>query len=66
MYYSDDPVRDFLRHSAEQERELARLPRCSECGEPITEEFCFEINDELICVHCLKQNYRRDTEDFIE
>lgn len=66
MYYSDDPIADYNRYSAEQERELAQLPKCSYCGEPIQEHFCFEINDELICVHCLKQNYRRDTEDYIE
>lgn len=65
-YYSDDPVRDFHRHSAKQERELAKLPKCAYCGEPITEEFCFEINDEIICIHCLKIYHRRDTEDYIE
>lgn len=66
MYYSDDPVRDFERYSAQQERELARLPKCGYCCEPIQEHFCFEINDELICVHCLKQNYRREVADYIE
>lgn len=66
MYYTDDPVRDFLSHDREQARELERLPVCSECGERIQDEFCYEINDELICESCLKHNHRKCVEDYIE
>ena len=63
---SDDPVADFMRHDAEQARELKRLPVCSECGEPIQSETCYEINDELICEDCLNRNHRKFTDDYME
>ena len=66
MYYSDDPVRDFERYDAQRERELARRPKCCECDEPIQEDHCFEINDELVCIHCLKRYYLKGVEDYIE
>ncbi len=65
MYYTDDPIRDYERYSLEQEEKLNRLPRCSECDEPIQEETCYEINDEYICERCM-QDHIRHTEDLIE
>lgn len=65
MFYSDDPIRDFERHDSGQARELKRLPICAECGEPIQDEHCFEINDELICEECLNQNHRKYVDDYI-
>lgn len=53
-------------YEARQERELERLPRCSECDEPITDDECYEINGELVCPCCLKENYRKRTEDYVE
>jgi formylmethanofuran dehydrogenase subunit E len=66
MYWTDDPVADFNRYEAEQARMLERLPKCSECGEPIQDEDCYEFNDELICEECLKDNHRKQVEDLIE
>lgn len=66
MYYTDNPIADYDRYDAEQERKLSRLPTCAECGNKIQDEECYEINGELICPECLKDNYRRWTEDFIE
>jgi formylmethanofuran dehydrogenase subunit E len=65
MAWTDDPVSDYDRYSAEQERKLEQLPRCSECDEPIQDDFCYEINDEYICEKCLKDNHRKLTEDLI-
>lgn len=65
-YYSDDPVADFTRLDAEQARELKRLPVCVECDEPIQDEYCFEINGELVCKDCLIRNHKKDTDDYIE
>ena len=65
MFYSDDPIADFYRHDAEQQAELHKLPQCSECGEPIQDDFCYEINDELICDSCMNDNHRKSVEDFI-
>lgn len=66
MCYSDDPVKDFERHDARQRRRLARLPRCSECREPIQDDECYEINGELICEGCLNENHRKRTDDYVE
>lgn len=53
-------------HEAKQQKTLDRLPRCSECDEPIQSETCYEINDELICEDCLKNNHKKWVEDFID
>lgn len=66
MFLTGDPERDFDRHEAEQERELKKLPKCCECDNPIQSEECYEINDELICPECLKDNHRKWVEDYVE
>lgn len=66
MFYTDDPIADFHRYDAEQQRMLDRLPKCSECGEPIQDEFCYEVNDELVCDKCMNTYHRKSVDDFIE
>lgn len=66
MFYSDDPAADFLRHDAEQAAILDKLPRCSECDEPIQSEVCYEINGELVCEECLENNHKKWVEDYVE
>ena len=66
MFYTDDPIADFNRYDAEQQKMLDRLPRCSECDEPIQDEFCYEVNDELICDGCMYKNHRKAVEDYVE
>ena len=56
----------FLRHEAERENELNRLPRCTECGRRIYNEYCYEIYDELICEDCMNKYYRVKTEYYID
>lgn len=65
MFYTDSPTDDFERYSAEQEAKLDKLPRCSECGERIQDEYCFEINDEYICEHCMDENHRKAVDDIV-
>ena len=65
MYYTDNPLSDFARHDAEQQADVDKLPKCSECGYPIQEEHCFEVNGEYICEKCLNDNHRVFTEDVI-
>ena len=64
MFYTDDPVRDYEGYSAQEEAELARLPRCCECKEPIQTERCFEFDDELICPQCMEENHLVWVEDY--
>lgn len=59
MYRTDDPLADFARHDAEEQAWLESRPKCACCGEPIQDEYAFEINDELICEECLLVNYRK-------
>lgn len=51
------------QHEAEQQRLLDKLPICSECGEHIQAEECYEFNGKYICPDCLIENHRRWTED---
>lgn len=62
---TDNPLLDFERYDAELERKLEKQPICSECGEYITDDMCFQINDELICDNCIN-NYRVFTEYFVK
>ena len=38
---------------AERFNRLGKLPKCSECGDAIQEERCYEINGEIICENCM-------------
>ena len=59
MFYSDDPIRDYLRHDAQQEAWLKSRPKCSCCGEHIQDEQAYRfggkkevwICEECMCVH---------------
>ena len=64
MLYIPDNYDRFEMHMAEQERELDRLPRCSECLEPIQDECAYYINDEWICERCMDE-HRKSTDSVI-
>lgn len=55
----------FKQHEAEQAAWLEKMPECSECGEKIQDESCYEVNGEYICEQCMKDNHRKSTEDLI-
>jgi len=65
MFRTNDPVADAERHIAEQDAKLDRLPKCSECDEPIQDEYCFEFNGELVCDECMDNNHRRRVDDYV-
>ena len=69
MSFTDDPIRDFEKHDAEQERWLQSRPVCSECGEHIQDEDLFDIDGDLVCEECLsdymKKHYQQKTEKYI-
>lgn len=66
IYRTDDPLADFDRHDTEESARLKRLPVCSECGNPIQDEYMYLIDGEPICEECLNKNYRKYTEDYIK
>lgn len=61
MTWTDDPIRDWDRHCAEQERWLAKLPKCSVCDAPLDEEM-FVINDEVYCERCMEKEFKQYVE----
>ncbi len=61
-----DPLTDFENYDAEQARELAKLPVCEYCDEPIqAEEYC-DIDGTIICPDCFRNEHIKKTEDYIE
>lgn len=65
MMFSDDPLLDFDRHDRQQEEALDKRPVCCYCGEPIQDDFCYEINGDLICEDCLDMHFRKAVDDII-
>lgn len=59
MFYSDNPLADFERHDAEQQKQLEQLPICADCGHYIQQETAVYINGEYICDSCL-DSYRTE------
>lgn len=65
MIYTDNPVKDAERYYEQLEQELEKLPRCSCCDEPITDEYCYMVNDEPVCESCMDSYYRVSVDDLI-
>ena len=65
LFRTDDPVADAERYASEQEAALELLPVCTICNEHIQDDFCYEINDEIICEKCMDEHFRHETTDFI-
>lgn len=58
--FTDDPLRDFLNYSEEQERYMDKLPVCSMCGYHITDEDCYQIDGMTLCERCFDK-YAEET-----
>lgn len=65
LFYTSDPVADFVNHDREQAKRLERLPVCEVCGNPIQDEHLYLINDEFVCPACLERDFRKDTDDYV-
>lgn len=63
---TDDPLRDFDRWDAAQQKKLKRLPVCEYCYEPIQDKHFYLINDEAICKDCLEHEFKRKTHDYMK
>ena len=59
--YVPDNYDAWSRHQDQMERELAERQRCSECDEPITDDYCYLINGEYICQDCMNSYYMVET-----
>lgn len=65
IFRTDDPAADFDRWDAEQTAWLAKRPVCCYCGEPIKDDFCYEINGEYYCEDCLDMHFRKAVNDCV-
>ena len=61
MFFTDDPVADFDRWDAEQNKQLERHPRCADCDNHVQDDHYYLINDEVICPACIEA-YRREVD----
>lgn len=60
-----DNYAQWLAHERQQERQLARLPKCDCCGEAVQGENYFDIYGETYCEECGIKLFRKNTEDYI-
>ena len=61
IFLSNDPIADFERYDAEQQKLLEKLPVCYCCDEPIQQEQAVRIDGFWYCDGCL-DDMREDTE----
>lgn len=51
-----EPWVDEMNYQARLERERQELPICSDCGEPLDEEYCYEtFEGDLMCESCFDE-----------
>ena len=58
-----DNYSQLERHEAEMERRLSQRPVCEDCGEPIQDEFYFNVEGEILCEECMHDRYRKRADD---
>lgn len=63
LRYTDNPSADFLAHDIEQEKALAKLPHCDDCGEPIQDDEAYYYHGDVICEDCMSSYKRTVTID---
>lgn len=59
MPWTNDPLADFDRWDAEQNRRLETLPVCVDCENHIQDETAYYIDGEWICKDCMS-SYERE------
>lgn len=56
----------YREYEDEQERMERRLPVCCCCDNPIGDDFLYEIDGDLYCEECMKDEFRRLTDNFMD
>lgn len=56
----------WSEHDDRQSKQMAKLPVCSICKEPIQDDACYKIEGKLYCDNCLYENFRVFVDDLIE
>lgn len=63
---------DFFReHEAKEAAWLAKRPVCAKCGEPIQDEYAYDINDDgqLFCEECKDEwleEHQVDVDNYVQ
>jgi hypothetical protein len=60
-----DNYSQWEAYERQQERQLARLPKCECCRRPIQDDYLFDVYGDAYCESCALMLFRRDIEDFI-
>lgn len=60
MSYCCDPLDDFNRRDAEEAEWIDSLPHCEECGEPIQDDYYYNLDGEILCEDCLNKRYKKN------
>ena len=65
---TDDPYRDFDRDDARKQEALEKCPVCCRCGDEgyIQDDYYYLIEGEIYCYDHMVENFRKDTEDYVE
>lgn len=64
-FYTGDPVRDFHRYDAHQQKELERCPKCDYCGKHITADNYYDLDGDIVCEECLDRYFKKAVEDYV-
>lgn len=62
MIYSDNPVADWNRKLEDEEDYVNKLPICEICGQHITDEEAFCIDDSWYCISCFEYEFKKEIE----
>ena len=54
----------WKRHDDRRESELAKRPKCDECGNHIQDDHYYIVGNQNICPDCLETYYRVETDDY--
>lgn len=62
FFRSGDPDDDFNRLDQKQAKQLAQLPKCDICDQPIQDDHFYLINGDNVCPECLNNEFRKEIE----
>ena len=54
----------FVQHQAEQDAWLDKCPICEHCDKPIQDDYLYDVDGNIYCEKCMKELFRKDTEDY--
>ena len=66
FFSTNDPIADYHRYDAVQQREVERCPKCDYCDAPITVDTYYDLDGDIVCEECLDRHFKKFTDDYIE